>query len=136
MTSSPVQVLLIEDDDVDAELVFRVAANHQPTFQVIRVANGAKALELLHSDPAQPAPAYVIILDLYLPGMHGFEFLGKLRADGRLAKLPVFILTSSDSPQDQQMATHYQIVAYLHKSRFARRAERFLKLLLRYLKRH
>lgn len=136
MTSTPVQILLIEDDDVDTEMVFRAAAHHSTALKVIRVANGNKALALLHTGDYQQRPPDVIVLDLYLPGMHGFEFLGKLRADDRLAKLPVFVLTSSDFPQDQQLATHYQIVAYIHKSRFTQRTEHFLKLLLRYLQRH
>ncbi len=46
----------------------------------------------------------VVILDVMLPGLDGFEILGRLRADGRTARLPVIMLTAKGQAKDRARA--------------------------------
>jgi CheY-like chemotaxis protein len=83
-------------------LAFRRASVENP---LITVANGQEALEFLDarkkfnwrrvSDP----PA-VIILDLDMPQMDGFEFLRRVKADQRFAAIPIVVLTTSQFERD------------------------------------
>jgi two-component system response regulator len=69
---------------------------------VIRVASdGAAAVdELLRLRDLKEPPPRLVILDLHLPGIDGFEVLRRIRADRETSLVPVVILTSSDDPRD------------------------------------
>jgi CheY-like chemotaxis protein len=67
--------------------------------EVLVAENGRKALEILAGQPVD-----LVISDLMMPFMDGWALLGAIRADERLAGLPVFLLTSSSRAQDQQKA--------------------------------
>jgi CheY-like chemotaxis protein len=98
-------ILVVEDNPIDQELIslaFKRAATESP---VITVSDGREALSFLKGDGsgektrASEFPA-VIILDLDMPGMDGFEFLRRLKAEASLARIPVVVLTTSRFDQD------------------------------------
>ncbi|HEX2657469.1 MAG TPA: response regulator [Polyangia bacterium] len=95
-------ILLVEDNPDDEELTV-MALKGAGVHNEIRVArDGAEALEYLLGSERQPAlesPA-LVILDLKLPKMNGFQVLEKARAVERLRRLPVVVLTSSDTDED------------------------------------
>lgn len=95
-------MLLIEDSAATCELIEQ-AFRQQGRAGLLKTQPGvAPALRFLnHQAEAQEAdmPA-AILLDLKLAGEHGLEFLRRLRADPRLSRLPVIILTTSDDPRD------------------------------------
>jgi len=57
----------------------------------------------------------LIVLDLKLPRLNGFEFLSWLRADTRLASSPVVVLTSSSDPGDIERARSLGVISYFVK---------------------
>ena len=99
-----VRLLLVEDDDDDAELALRALARSEVASTVVRARDGEEALDvLLGRGPFEgrevPRPA-LVLLDLKLPKVDGIEVLRRFRADGRGQGVPVVVLTSSMLPAD------------------------------------
>jgi CheY-like chemotaxis protein len=109
-------ILLIEDDDVAAEAVERSLRKNGIALPLVHAANGVVALELLRSTPGLRDMPRIILLDLNMPRMNGFEFLREIRADPALSDLVVFVLTTSDAPADRVRAYEEHIAGYMVKS--------------------
>jgi DNA-binding response OmpR family regulator len=86
-------VLVVEDDAVLADGLSRVLGSHGMAVEV--VGNGAQADQLLQRAGA----AEVVVLDIGLPGMDGFEVVRRLRARGNA--VPVLLLTARDAVEDR-----------------------------------
>lgn len=112
MNLHPAEILLAEDNDEDAELTLRALDKHKLANLVLRVSDGAAAMEYLFGDPetggAQPAPR-VILLDLKLPKVDGLEVLRRLKATESTRRVPVVVLTSSR--EDRDLTTAYSLGA-------------------------
>lgn len=99
------QVLLIEDDAVDAKTVRRVFDSQGIPHALHVVTDGAAALEYLwhvrseHMEPQATSPR-LILLDLNMPGMSGLEFLTTVKSDPVLRRIPVIVLSTSDLESD------------------------------------
>ena len=88
-------ILLIEDDDVDAMFLQKSIAECDPTIEVIRATDGTRALQLLkHQTPS------LILLDLVMPGTHGFDVLRTIRGNSTYATMPVLVCSGSDARDD------------------------------------
>lgn len=68
-------------------------------FDVASEANGRQALETVLADRPD-----VLVLDVMLPGLDGYEILRQLRADGRTENLPVLMLTAKGQREDRETA--------------------------------
>lgn len=98
-------ILLVEDNADDEALTMRALQKNNITNKIVVARDGVEALDFLFArrnyvgrdTGLQPA---VILLDLKLPKLDGFEVLRELRADTRTKLLPVVILTSSKEQQD------------------------------------
>jgi len=94
------QILLVEDVDTDAELSIVALRRAKIANPVVRVRNGAEALDYLYARgefkgrDAGDLPA-VVLLDLRMPGLDGHEVLKVVRADARLTTLPIVVLLGS-----------------------------------------
>lgn len=111
------KVLLVEDDDVDAERVERAFRKLDLALPIRRARDGVEALEILRGEtlPLFDRP-YVIILDLKLPRMGGLQFLGCLREDPALRDAVVFVLTTSQNEADRFKAYQCNVAGYIVKS--------------------
>lgn len=104
MAETPL-VLLVEDDDNDAELALRALAKAGLGEVVARARDGEEALDLLlargpHAGTAVARELRVVLLDLKLPKLDGLAVLKAVRADERTRRLSVVVLTSSMLPSD------------------------------------
>src|SRR5688500_3782663 len=101
--------LLVEDDDDHAEIVIRSLKKEKTQKSIDRVLDGVEALQYLHGDGSFRGIALpdVILLDLKLPKMDGHEVLAKIKADEKLRRIPVIVLTTSDAEVDKIRA--YQL---------------------------
>ena len=115
MRIKKVSILLVEDNDLDAEKLQRILDRLGDKRAVTRARDGIEALEILRDAERKPHPPFVIILDLNMPRMNGQEFLAELRADRNLRGLPVVVLTTSDRRADIEQAYANQISGYLTK---------------------
>jgi chemotaxis family two-component system response regulator Rcp1 len=92
------RILLVEDSLPDVELTLEALASAKVANEVTVVRDGAYALEQLRA-PDRDLPD-LVILDLNLPRVGGHEVLLAMRADPRLRRLPVAVLTTSSSEAD------------------------------------
>ncbi|MCJ2184424.1 response regulator [Novosphingobium sp. 1949] len=122
-------VLIVDDDDVAIEGVLRSFKRHSVPCRTLAANDGREALSILrgtHPDKTI-TPPFIILLDLNMPGMDGFQFLHALRADPELKRSVVFILSTSSRDQDLARAYDEQVAGYMVKSavgpQFARLAE-------------
>lgn len=111
-------VLLVDDDDVAIEGVQRSFRKYRVPCPTVTAGDGAEALRVLrgeHHDKRIDTPV-IVLLDLNMPVMDGFQFLDALRADPRLQRTVVFILTTSAREQDRCRAYDGHVAGYMVKS--------------------
>jgi two-component system response regulator len=94
-------ILLVEDNPDDEALTIRALKNSNIANEVILARDGAEALDLLFEPGATARLPELVLLDLNLPKLNGFEVLKRIRADERTRTLPVVILTTSDEDRDR-----------------------------------
>ncbi len=114
MTNKPLNVFLVEDDEIDVMNVQRAFEKASIDAPVFRAGDGVEALDLLR-DPSLPAERRLVLLDLNMPRMNGIEFLQELRADAQLRRTTVVVLTTSDDEQDKLNAFEMNVAGYLLK---------------------
>ncbi len=91
-------ILLVEDNDDDAELTLRALNKHKLATRIVRARDGIEALELLHGAP--PLRPDLVLIDLNMPRLDGIGLLRKVRAQPTTRSLPIVILTSSNEDRD------------------------------------
>jgi CheY-like chemotaxis protein len=84
------KIVLIEDNPMDARLISRILQMNQP-LDVKQVQAGREALRVIRQE--QP---HLIVLDLIIPDMSGFQILEELKKDEDLDTIPVIVITSKD----------------------------------------
>ncbi len=114
-----VDLLLIEDNQDDAELTMRALRKGPSMNQVIRLRDGLEALQYLYAEgPFEgqtPRFPKLILLDLQMPQMNGIEALKRLKSDMRTRSIPVIILSASSNRADAQECYAYGASGYLIK---------------------
>ena len=96
-------ILLVEDNPDDELLMLQALAKNGMAGEVVVARDGVEALDYLFSPGRADQPdamPRLILLDLKLPRLNGFEVLERVRADERTRLLPVVILTSSRERRD------------------------------------
>jgi CheY-like chemotaxis protein len=104
-------VYVVEDDLISAQITAVYLQQHAAFGHVQRYPNGQPALEALRRAVAQQTPLPdLILLDLNMPEMDGWEFLDALATQAWPQPLPVCVLTSSIQPDELTRATAYAAV--------------------------
>ena len=113
----PYHILLAEDSPADVGLV-RLALRDQNFDHILHVAtDGEEAIAFIEKadrDSNLPGPD-LILLDMHLPRYSGEQILQRLRSTERYAQTPVVVMTSSDSPADQDRAQKHAALFYFRK---------------------
>ncbi|PHJ63741.1 chemotaxis protein CheY [Nostoc linckia z18] len=104
------KVILVVDDAISLRQTISLTLQ-KSGYQVIQAQNGVEALEKLQLHPE----IQVVISDLEMPRMNGFEFLSNLRQHPNFAKIPVIILTSRSAEKHRQLAKQLGANDYLTK---------------------
>ena len=112
----PVEILLIEDNPGDVELT-RHALRAGKICNHLTVAQyGADALAHLQANSSDSARRpRLILLDLNLPDMSGLDILREVKADPALRRIPVVVLTSSESETDVVRSYDLHAAGYVTK---------------------
>jgi chemotaxis family two-component system response regulator Rcp1 len=97
-TAELMKILLVEDSLADIELTLEALASAKVANEVVVARDGATAMEMLRDDPGGLPD--IVILDLNLPRMSGHEVLAAMRADEKLRRIPVAVLTTSAAEAD------------------------------------
>ena len=98
----PARVLLVEDNEADVRLTREALREAGDGVRLSTVGDGEQALAFLRREAgfAEAPRPDLVLLDLNLPRKNGTEVLAEMRADERLACIPVIVLTSSAAQQD------------------------------------
>jgi two-component system response regulator len=115
-----VDVLLVEDDPVDAELTVRALRKRNLGNRLFVVEDGVEALDFVfcrgkYAQREGGNNPKVLLLDLKLPKMNGLEVLRAIRADKRTHRVPVVVLTSSREDPDIKAAYDLGANSYVVK---------------------
>ena len=110
-TFEQVNILLVEDSPLDAELTIRALKDGKLANTVDWVKDGQQALDYLFHEGGYAGRAgnmpQLVLLDLKMPRVSGIEVLRIVKADPRTRKIPVVIMTSSQEERD--IAESYEL---------------------------
>jgi len=113
----PVGILLVEDNPGDADLAREALQDSKLNNNLTVVGDGEAAMAYLrrekpYKDALRPD---LVILDLNLPKKDGREVLAEMKADDRLKRIPVVILTTSQAEEDVLKAYNLHANCYISK---------------------
>jgi len=110
------QILVVEDNQGDVLLVEVALREAGLQFELIHIADGEKAMSYLCTlANGNASPPDLVFLDLNLPKRDGWEVLEALRSLPLEHQVPVFILSSSNAPQDRERAERLCVAKYISK---------------------
>lgn len=114
---SPIEVLLVEDDPGDVLMTKEAFEEHKLRNRLSVVSDGAAALSYLrregeYADVSMPD---LILLDLNLPRRDGREVLEEIKKDEQLCRIPVVVLTTSQTDEDILRSYQLHANAYVTK---------------------
>ena len=115
----PVEILLAEDSDADAEMTIRALQGKHLTNRLVRVNDGAEALDFIFRRGAyagRPAGLpKLLLLDLKMPKVDGIEVLREVKAAEETKAMPVVVLTSSAEERDIAASYMLGVNSYIVK---------------------
>ena len=100
-----VTIVLVEDDPGHARLIQKNLIRSGISNNVITLSDGQQAVDYFAGPDApthSPSSPLLILLDLNLPVLDGYQVLQRLKSDERTHRIPVIILTTTDDPREVQ----------------------------------
>jgi len=104
------KVVLVVDDSISVRQTLALTLQ-KAGYKVLQAQNGREAIQQLQHHPE----IRLVICDIEMPSMNGFEFLSYCRQDGELAKLPIVMLTSRTAEKHRRLACELGAVGYFNK---------------------
>jgi len=116
LAKDPLEILLVEDNEDDIALTLRAFKQNGLDGKIRVARDGEQAIfELTESLSRGEALPKLILLDLKLPKVNGFEVLERMKADSVLRTIPVVVLTSSKEGQDVSRCYKLGVNSYIVK---------------------
>jgi len=106
-------ILLIEDNEDDVIIIKRGLKKGKIANDLVHVTNGLEGLNFIHDHAGLNIE--LILLDLNMEVMNGFEFLQKRLENPKIKKIPTIVLTTSSRPEDIERAYDLGANAYVEK---------------------
>jgi two-component system, response regulator len=115
-----VEVLLVEDNEHDAELTMRAFKKCNLTHKLYWVKDGVEALDFIAGTGAFEARdsrelPRLILLDLKMPRLNGIDVLRSLKGNERTQAIPIVVMTSSSEPRDLDECYQLGVNGYVAK---------------------
>lgn len=116
----PITIVLVEDNDLDADLTIRALHQHHFSNQIVRLSDGQEAMDYFFAqrqgnEKGNTAEPKLVLLDIKLPGINGLEVLKALKSDGDTKNYPVVILTSSTEDRDIKVCYELGVNSFISK---------------------
>jgi len=102
--------VLVVDDSITVRQTLALTLE-KADYRVLQARDGREAIKQLQQNPT----VQLVICDVEMPNMNGFEFLSQRRQDPLLSQIPVVMLTSRSSDKHRQLAMHLGAKAYFTK---------------------
>lgn len=117
MNDRPSNILMVENSLQETRLILEALKESGYKYNVHNVNYGKDALILLDQEEKHPETRYIdlVLLDLDLNDIDGFEILKMIKSSPILKIIPVVILTSSNNPDDIKLAHEYNADRYIIK---------------------
>ena len=100
----PITILLVEDDPGHTRLIEKNLRRASITNEILAIADGQQALDYLFSQGqyarSERRSPLLVLLDLNLPGLDGYQVLEQMKRDDRTRRIPVVILTTTDNAHE------------------------------------
>jgi CheY-like chemotaxis protein len=94
------RILLVEDNPADAQMLRTALAKAGMPVEITHLKDGAEAVEYLQTGHTPTRPCDVVLLDLNLPRLTGFEVLEQIRGCDELKSLPIVIMSGSTNADE------------------------------------
>ncbi len=116
----PIDILLVEDTEADIKITLRAFKKARLRNNIYVCHNGQEALDFLyHQGDYKDANQYprpdLILMDINMPKLTGYEVLQKLKADANYCMIPIIMLTSSKSEEDIVKSYQKGATSYIQK---------------------
>lgn len=121
MNLNEVEILLVEDNETDAELTIRALKKNNLANKLVWAKDGAEALDFIFGEgkyserDIEKGLPRLILLDLRMPKVDGLEVLQTIKADERTKMIPVVVLTSSKEDRDIVESYELGVNSYVSK---------------------
>lgn len=109
LNPATVSILIVDDERLNRATLAELL---QPNYQVLLAKNGQSALEIAHNESMQLA---LVLLDVSMPGMNGYEVLQALRSDERTAHIPVIFITGQSDEAAEEYGLRLGAADYVSK---------------------
>jgi len=110
-----VTIIMVEDDEGHAKLIEKNLRRAGIVNKLIHYSDGAQAVEHFFGKEAPEAGPLLILLDLNLPGIDGYEILRRLKTNGKTKKIPIVVLTTTDNPREIEKCYELGCNVYMTK---------------------
>lgn len=110
-------ILLIEDNHADARMINEIFKEFNKKIKLYTINNGAEALKFLNKKEKNQNMLFLdlVLLDLNIPLINGFEILKEIKSSNKLKNIPVIILTTSTNKEDFLKARKLQADCFITK---------------------
>lgn len=108
-----VTILLVEDDPGHARLIEKNLRRAHIKNRIVHITDGGKAISYLFAN-GRPE-ALLVLLDLNLPVLDGYQVLERMKGDERTREIPVIVLTTTDDPREMKRCYEMGCNVYVTK---------------------
>ena len=103
------QILIIEDNELNLAMLEEIL---QGEYEILKAVDGLDGLAMLQQNREGVA---LILLDIMMPVMNGYDFLDVVRSDSDFANIPIIVMTQADSEEDEIEALEHGATDYIPK---------------------
>jgi len=128
------RLLLVEDEEADVVHFQRLCRKHGVQAPITVVRDADAALNMLKAQAAEKTGRYIVVTDLNMPGMTGHELIEEIRAEKSIAASVIFVVSTSDLPDDIEAAYARHVAGYIVKDTRGERLDAGISMLGQYLK--
>jgi CheY-like chemotaxis protein len=115
MPEAQTTILLVEDDPGHARLIEKNLLRSSASCEIVKLTNGQQILDYLFANGRAESPSMLVLLDLNMPGLSGYQVLQRLKAHERTRSIPVVILTTTDDSAEIKRCYDLGCNAYVTK---------------------